>query len=279
MNYRKREKSIKVLITVLLAALSVLFLIPLLWMLSAAMKYESDVMAYPIQWIPQRWNAVANFKEVWFGHVPFNRFYLNSIKLSIGMTLCTLFFSSMAAYSLTKLRFRGRDLVFALLVMFMIIPGEATLVPRYLLVKWMHLYNSHIGVLTLGMFSIYFTFLLRQFMLGIHSEFIEAAKIDGAGYFRIYWGIILPLSKPILATVAIVKFIWSWNDYQTPLIFLINQKLYTIPLGIQLFRNEFADNFAVLMMASLAAIAPLFIIFIIMQKQVINGIALGGVKG
>ncbi|MDO3676559.1 carbohydrate ABC transporter permease [Paenibacillus ehimensis] len=269
----------KWLLTILLGAFSVLFLVPLIWMISAASKFEKDVMEFPIRWIPQDWNFIGNFQEVWLGKVPFYLFYLNSLKLALIMTACTIFFSSMAAFAFTKLRFKGRDLAFGVLLTFMVIPEQATLVPRYLLMKWLHMYNTHAGMILMGMFSIYFTFLLRQFMMGIHSDFIEAAKIDGAGYFKTYWSIILPLCKPILATVGIIKFIWTWNDYQTPLIFLINKSLYTIPLGMQMFKDEFADNYAVIMMASLSAILPLLIIFIVLQKQVINGISLGGVKG
>ncbi|MEC0208682.1 carbohydrate ABC transporter permease [Paenibacillus ehimensis] len=269
----------KWLLTILLGAFSVLFLVPLIWMISAASKFEKDVMEFPIRWIPQDWNFIGNFQEVWLGKVPFYLFYLNSLKLALIMTACTIFFSSMAAFAFTKLRFKGRDLAFGVLLTFMVIPEQATLVPRYLLMKWLHMYNTHAGMVLMGMFSIYFTFLLRQFMMGIHSDFIEAAKIDGAGYFKTYWSIILPLCKPILATVGIIKFIWTWNDYQTPLIFLINKSLYTIPLGMQMFKDEFADNYAVIMMASLSAILPLLIIFIVLQKQVINGISLGGVKG
>ncbi|GMX64892.1 carbohydrate ABC transporter permease [Paenibacillus elgii] len=269
----------KWLLTILLGAFSVLFLVPLIWMISAASKFEKDVMEFPIRWIPKDWNFIGNFQEVWLGKVPFYLFYLNSLKLALIMTACTIFFSSMAAFAFTKLRFKGRDLAFGLLLTFMVIPEQATLVPRYLLMKWLHLYNTHAGMVLMGMFSIYFTFLLRQFMMGIHSDFIEAARIDGAGYFKTYWSIILPLCKPILATVGIIKFIWTWNDYQTPLIFLINKGLYTIPLGMQMFKDEFADNYAVIMMASLSAILPLLIIFVVLQKQVINGISLGGVKG
>lgn len=235
-------------------------------------------MEFPIRWIPETWNFVANFKQVWYGNVPFYSFYLNSIKLALIMTLCTLVISSMAAFSFTKLRFRGRNFVFGLLLMFMIIPEQATLVPRYLLMRWMHLYNTHEGLIIMGMFSIYFTFLLRQFMMGIHNDYIEAARIDGAGYLKTFWKIVLPLCKPILATVGIIKFIWSWNDYQNPFIFLIDRKLYPITLGIQMFKDDYADNYAVIMMASLSAIVPLLIIFIILQKQVISGITLGGVK-
>jgi multiple sugar transport system permease protein len=161
----------------------------------------------------------------------------------------------------------------------MIIPAQATLVPRFLLVRWFGLYDTHASLILMDMFSIYFTFLLRQFMMGVNNDFIEAARIDGAGHFKIFCSIMLPLCKPIIATVGIIKFIWSWNDYQNPLIFLISRELYTIPLGMALFRDDYTNNYAIMMMASLSAIVPLFIVFIALQKHVIKGIALGGVKG
>lgn len=276
---KKKLDISKILFTIGMLALSVFFLIPLVWMLSAAFKFEKDVMVFPIQWIPKDWNVVENFKAVWLADVPFYTFYFNSIKLAVIQTLSTLLFSSMAAFAFSKLNFKGRDLVFALVLSFMIIPEQATLVPRFILIKWLGLYNTHEGLILMGLFSIYFTFLMRQYMLGISDEYIEAAKLDGAGYFRIYWKIILPLCKPILATAGIIKFIWIWNDYQGPLIFLLDKDLFPITLGLQLFKDDYADNFAVLMMASLSAIIPLVIVFIILQKQVIKGIALGGVKG
>lgn len=275
----QRQKVFKWMTTAVMGVISLLFLAPLFWMVSSASKYEKDVMVYPIQWIPEQWNFVNNFKEVWMGQVPFGLFYYNSLKLAACMTLLTVLISSMSAFALAKLQFKGRHMVFGLMLSLMIIPNEATLVPRYLLLKWFHLYNSHTGLIVMGMFSIYFTFLLRQFMIGIHQDYIEAAKMDGAGYILIYLRIMLPLCKPILATVGIIKFIWSWNDYQSPLIFLITRKLYTIPLGMQLFKTEFADNVSLAMMASLSAIVPLLLVFIILQKQVIQGISLGGVKG
>jgi len=269
----------KVITTIILLAVSIFFLLPLFWMTSAAFKFEKDVMVFPIEWIPSSLNVIENFKAVWMAKIPFSLFYFNSLKLSIIMTLATVLFSSMAAFALTKLQFKGRNLMFGLLLSFMIIPEQATLVPRFLLLKWLGLYNTHEGLILMGMFSIYFTFLMRQFMLGVSNELIEAAKLDGAGYFTIFWKIVLPLCKPIIATVGIIKFIWTWNDYQNPLIFLIDKNLYPITLGMQLFKDDYADNYAILMMASLSAIIPLVIIFIILQKHVIKGISLGGVKG
>lgn len=269
----------KLITTGFMGALSIVFLIPLIWMISAAFKYEKDVMRFPIQWIPEKINVAYNFKMVWMGRVPFTDFYFNSFKIAIITTCITLLVSSMAAYSLTKIKFKGRDLVFVALLSFMIIPDQATLIPRFLLVRWFGLYNTHAAIIFMSMFSIYFTFLLRQFMIGISDEYMEASKIDGAGHLRIFSSIMVPLCKPVLATVAIIKFIWTWNDYQNPLIFLLDKDLYTIPLGMTLFRDDYTNNYAIMMTAAVSAIIPLVIVFIALQKQVINGIALGGVKG
>ncbi|ADH97985.1 carbohydrate ABC transporter permease [Salisediminibacterium selenitireducens] len=269
----------KLINTIVLGVLSVFFLAPLIWMLSASFKFESDVLVFPIEWIPRNINVVNNFKAVWMENIPFYLFYWNSIKLASIMTLGTLLISSMAAFSLTKLHFKGQNIIFFAMITLMIIPEQSTLVPRFIMIRWMGLYNTHEALIIMGIFSIYFTFLMRQYMLSIENDYIEAAKIDGANYFTIYWRIILPLARPILATVGIIKFIWVWNDYQNPLIFLFSKELYPITMGMQLFQDDFSNNYAILMMASVSAIIPLVIVFIILQKHVIAGISLGGVKG
>ena len=269
----------KIITTIIMGGLSIVFLVPLLWMISAAFKFEKDVMRFPIQWIPSPSNVMYNFKTVWMGRVPFYDFYFNSIQIALITTLITLVISSMAAYSLTKLQFKGRNLIFLGLISFMIIPDQATLIPRFMLIRWLGLYDTHTAIILMSMFSIYFTFLLRQFMNSVSDDFMEAARIDGASQLKIFVSIMIPLCQPVLATVAIIKFIWTWNDYQNPLIFLLSKDLYTIPLGMTLFRDDYTNNYAIMMMAALSAIIPLVILFIVLQKQVINGIALGGVKG
>jgi multiple sugar transport system permease protein len=275
----RKFKTGNLIFTALFALLSVFFLMPLVWMLSAASKTEKEVWTFPIQWIPTDWNLIANFKAVWMGDVAFGLFYMNSLKIALISTIATIVISAMAGYALGKLDFKGRTLIFTLMLAFMMIPEQATLVPRYIMIKELGLYDSHAALILMGMFSSYFTFLLRQFMIGIHNDMLEAAELDGAGFFRIFWSVVLPLSRPILATVGIIKFIWTWNDYQGPLIMLNSTKLYTIPLGMQFFKEEFGTQISVMMMASVAAILPLLILFLALQKQVIDGIAIGGVKG
>ncbi|WP_274653341.1 carbohydrate ABC transporter permease [Paenibacillus humicola] len=254
------------------------FLFPFFWMISASLKTETEVFDFPIRWIPEHWNAVKNYSAVWIGS-PFGLYYWNSIKVAVCTMAMSVAFSSMAAYGFTKVRFKGRDAIFLLLLGMYMIPQQAILVPQFILYRWIGLYDTHIGLILLNCFSVLGTFLLRQFFLSVNDEFIESARMDGAGHVRIFLSIMLPLVKPALATYAILRFIWTWNDYQNPLIFLSNDKLFTLQLGIQSFGNENGQYYSLMMAAAVSAIVPLFIVFIAGQKQVIEGISAGGVKG
>ncbi|MCY9692905.1 carbohydrate ABC transporter permease [Paenibacillus alginolyticus] len=267
----------KTLLTILMFIIGVLFMSPFLWMISASMKPEADVFLYPIQWIPKHWNLIENYKTVW--STKFSLYYWNSIKVSVLTTALSVLLSSMAAYAFSKIKFRGRHVLFVLVLAIYMIPSQAILVPQFLLFRWMGLFDSHFGLILLGSFSVLGTFMLRQFYMGIHEEFIESARMDGAGHVRIFFSICTPLVRPAIATYAILRFIWTWNDYQNPLIFLRTKDLFTLPLGIRSFADLNGEFYSLIMAASVSAIVPLLIIFIIGQKQVIEGISMGGVKG
>ena len=207
----------KVLWTFVLLLFTFTMLFPLLWMLSSSLKYEVDVFTFPIQWIPERWNAIANYQAVWADNTDFALFYLNTLKISLSVTVLQLLIASMGAFALAKLRFRFKTPLFVIFLSTMMIPDQVTIVPRFMLMNWLGLLNSHAGLVLLLAFSVYGLFLLRQNMLAIPDALIEAAKIDGAGYGRIFFQIVLPMSVPALATLAILRFIWTWNDYQNPL--------------------------------------------------------------
>jgi multiple sugar transport system permease protein len=241
------------------------------------MKPEADVFLYPIQWIPKNWNLIENYKAVW--STKFSLYYWNSIKVSVLTTALSVLLSAMAAYAFSKIKFRGRHVLFILVLAIYMIPSQAILVPQFLLFRWMGLFDSHFGLILLGSFSVLGTFMLRQFYMGIHEEFIESARMDGAGHVRIFFSICTPLVRPAIATYAILRFIWTWNDYQNPLIFLRTKDLFTLPLGIRSFADLNGEFYSLIMAASVSAIVPLLIIFIIGQKQVIEGISMGGVKG
>lgn len=269
----------KAVITCLLLLLGILFLMPFVWMLSASFKPEGSVFAYPIQWIPQEWNAIANYKEVWFGKHPFGVYYWNTIKVSFMTTFISCLVSSMAAYGFSKIHFpAGRWLFLIVLATFMV-PQQAILIPQFLLYRMIGLFDNHIGLILINSFSVLGTFMLRQFFMGIHHEYIESAKIDGASHLKIFMNVAVPLARPAIATYAILRFIWTWNDYLNPLIFLRTDKLLTIQIAMQKFSTINGEFYSLIMAASVSAIIPLLIIFVIGQKSVIDGIALGGVKG
>jgi len=269
----------KTILTAFMLAISILFLLPFIWMLVTSFKQETDVFKYPIEWIPRTWHAVENYKEVWAGDYPFWRYYLNSIKIGLSTTAISVIVSALAAYGFSKIKFRGGGPLFLIVLATYMVPSQAILVPQFILYRRIGLFDSHIGLILLGSFSVLGTFMLRQFFMGVHQEFIESAKIDGANHMRIFWSIALPLVRPAVATYAILRFIWTWNDYQNPLIFLRSDKLFTIPLAMQKFTSLSGEFYSLIMAAAVSAILPLLIVFIMGQKSVINGIALGGVKG
>lgn len=269
----------KSIITVIMFVCSVLFLLPFVWMLSTSFKIEADVFKFPIQWIPERWNGFKNYQEVWFGDYPFYVYYWNTIKVTVITTCVSVVVSALAAYGFSKVKFPFGKFLFMIVLATYMVPPQAILVPQFILFRKIGLFDSHFGLILLGSFSVLGTFMLRQFFMSIHNDYIEAAKIDGAGHWRIFWSIALPIVKPAIATYGILRFIWTWNDYQNPLIFLRTDSLLTIQIAMQKFTTINGEFYSLIMAAAVSAILPLVIVFIIGQKQVIEGIALGGVKG
>ncbi|CAM3648041.1 carbohydrate ABC transporter permease [Cohnella lubricantis] len=267
------------LITVIMLALSIVFLLPFIWMLVTSFKMENEVFDYPIRWWPKHWHAIENYKEVWAGRYPFYRYYLNSIIVAVCTTIISAGVSSLAAYGFSKVNFKASKWLFMIVLATYMVPSQAILVPQFILYRNINLFDSHLGLIIIGSFSVLGTFMLRQFFMGVSQEYIESAKLDGAGHFRIFWSIGFPLVKPAVATYAILRFIWTWNDYQNPLIFLRTDKLFTLPLAMQKFTSMSGEFYSLIMAAAVSAILPLFIIFVIGQKSVIEGIAVGGVKG
>ncbi|UKS31292.1 carbohydrate ABC transporter permease [Paenibacillus sp. HWE-109] len=269
----------KIVLTVIMFLFSLLFLMPFFWMISASFKIEADVFNFPIEWIPVHWNAWGNYKEVWFGNYPFYTYYWNSIKISVLTTLISCTVSSLAAYGFSKVQFPAGKWLFLIVLATYMVPGQAILIPQFILYRSAGFFDTHMGLIILNSFSVLGTFMLRQFFIGIHNEYIESAKMEGAGHFRIYLSIALPLVRPAIATYAILRFIWTWNDYQNPLIFLRTDKLYTIQLAMQKFSSINGEFYSLIMAAAVSAIFPLLIVFLIGQKSVIEGISMGGVKG
>ncbi|SFM10509.1 carbohydrate ABC transporter permease [Salibacterium qingdaonense] len=278
MNRLRRLNAKKVIITIIMFAIGLLFLMPFIWMLSASLKAETNVFSYPIEWIPSDWKW-DNYRRVWFGEQPFILYYWNSIKVTVLTTLLSVTVSAMAAYGFSKIHFKGRNALFLIVLATFLIPAQAILVPQFMMYRVLNLFDTHLGLILLNSFSVLGTFLLRQFFSSIQDDYIDAAKMDGASHFTIFYKVVVPMMIPAISTYAILRFIWTWNDYQGPLIFLRSDHLSTIQLAIERFSTSSGELYSLIMAGSVSAILPLIIIFIIGQKYVIEGIARGGVKG
>lgn len=278
MNHKIRAG--KLINTIVMFIIGLFFLSPFLWMLTTSFKLETDVFNFPIEWIPSTWNVWENYKEVWIGGTTsFYFYYLNSIKVAVLTTISSVIVSSLAAYSFAKLNYKGKDLMFLVVLATFMVPTQSIFVPQFILFRWLGLYDTHLGLVLLQSFSVLGTFMLRQFFMGVHNELLESAKMDGAGYIKTFIRIALPITMPAIATYGILRFIWTWNDYQMPFIFLRSEKLFTLQLGMRQFADAHGAFYSLQMAAAVSAIIPLFIIFLIGQKQVIKGIQVGGVKG
>ena len=266
------------LATALVWGVALLFLIPFLWMISSSLKPNYQIFAVPPQWIPNppQWN---NYTEA-LTTLPFDRYMVNTAIIT-GLTIvghvlsCTLI-----AYAFARLRAPGRDVLFLVVLATMMLPYPVTMVPLYVLFKQLGWINTFLPLTVPAFFgSAFYIFLLRQFFLTIPPDFEDAATIDGANTLQILWRVILPLSMPAVATVAIFTFQAAWNDFLAPLIYLQKPDLYTVTLGLQFFRSTYTTNWAYLMAASLVTSLPVIVVFFLAQRYFIEGITLSGVKG
>lgn len=267
----------RVLLYSILIIISFAILLPFFWMLSASLKLDKDVFQFPIQWIPQnpRW---LNYKDIW-KQIPFLTFYKNTAKLSVIITFLQVLTSSFAAYAFAKIKFPGRDTLFIAYIGTIAVPWQVYMVPQFIMMKKMGLNDSHLSLILLQAFTAFGVFLMRQFYLSIPEELSESARIDGLSEYGIYAKIILPLSKPSIATLTIFTFVNTWNDYMGPLIYLSSTKRKTIPLGIRMFISQYSTEYGLIMAAAVCSLVPIIILFIFTQKYFIEGIATTGLKG
>jgi multiple sugar transport system permease protein len=261
----------------LLISLSLLMLLPFVWMLSASLKLDKDVFAFPIQWIPSepQWS---NYITIWT-RIPFLTFFSNTFKLTIIVTLLQLATSSFAAFAFAKLDFKGKDFLFLAYIGSIAIPWQVYMVPQFIMMRRFDLVDTHLALILLQAFSAFGVFLLRQFFVSIPDDILDAARIDGMSEYGIYFRIMLPLSKPALATLTIFTSVAVWNDFMGPLIYLNSQELKTIQLGLRLFIQQYSADYALIMAAALVSLIPIIVLFLAFQRFFVEGIASTGVKG
>ena len=260
-----------------LIIMAVIMLIPFAWMLSASLKFEKDVFSFPIVWIPPvpQWS---NYAEIW-KKVPLLTGFFNTTKLTVCTTVLQLVTSSFAAYAFAKLSFKGRDTIFMMYVMTISIPWQVYMVPQYKMMTLFGLTDSHLGIILMHAFTAMGVFLMRQFFIGIPNELLEAARIDGLSEYGIWARLMLPLSKPAIATLCITSFTFEWNDFMGPLIYLSSQKKKTIQLMLRMFNSQYSSNYAQIMAAATVALIPVLILFICLQRYFVEGGASSGIKG
>jgi len=255
------------------------FILPWVWMISTSLKNPDELAVYPIIWIPDpiRWD---NYIEA-FRRAEFSRFLWNTILVAFPSVLGAVASNALVAYGFARIRWPGRDFLFGLLLATLILPGFVTFIPLYLIFKQLNWINSYLPLVVPTFFgNPFFVFLLRQFFMSLPEELADAARVDGASELRIFSQIILPLSRPALAVVALFQFIGSWNDYFGPLIYINDKALYTISLGIANMRASYGfSNFAWIMAATCMSVLPIIALFFFAQRTFIEGIALSGLKG
>jgi len=251
--------------------------IPLAWMVSASLMPQGEATSFPPHLIPS--HVTFEHYRTPFTNLNLGRAFVNSLFVAIVGTLLSLLFNSMAGYAYAKLRFAGRDRMFTMLVASLGIPAQVAMLPLFLFLKSLGLINTWFGVLIPYMAGIYGVFLVRQFMVSIPDDLLAAARIDGASEWRIYWSIILPVARPVLATLAIFSFMSAWNDFMWPLIALTGQQHYTLPVGLASLSREHVQDNELMMAGSVVTIVPVLVLFLVLQRYYIQGLLLGSVKG
>ncbi|KAA3609205.1 MAG: carbohydrate ABC transporter permease [Calditrichaeota bacterium] len=256
---------------------AVLTMLPFIWMLGASFMETGEASTFP----PKIFPAAATLKQYifLFERMNLTRYFLNSLILAVSVTLVSLFVNSLAGFAFAKYNFRGKQRIFKLLLLSMIIPGQVTMLPVFLLLNKLGLLNSYLGIILPGMASIFGIFLIRQYLSSIPDSLLEAAYLDGANDFYIYWKIVIPLAMPILVTLALFTFMGTWNDFLWPLIVMSDESMYTLPVALANLSKEFVLDPELMMAGSVITVLPVILVFLALQRYYIRGILIGGLKG
>lgn len=278
MRYRTVRILGKVAVYALFVALAIAFFMPLFWLVTTSLKSPDEVFRYPIQWIPKvlRWDNYARLFET----SPMARYLLNTVFITVIGVIGNVIGSSIAAYAFARMRFRGKNVMFFIMIATMMVPIWVTIIPSFIIFSRIGWVDTYLPILVPAFFAVPFsTFLLRQFFLGIPVEIEDAARIDGASTLRLFLTIVLPMSKPAILMVVIFSFLAHWEDFLRPLIYLNSQELFPISLGIANFMGTQQSELWLTMAAATLALLPPILVFVVAQKWFIQGIVVSGVKG
>ncbi|OQX58748.1 MAG: sugar ABC transporter permease [Thermotoga sp. 4484_232] len=277
MRMRKNNVFLQIVVHAILLIGAFTMLLPFIWMVSTSFKPSSEIYVFPPRWIPKN-PTLKNYVDL-FSSINFGRPFLNTVIVASSITFLSVLLSSMAGYAFAKFRFKGRDKLFFLILTTLMVPGQMTMIPVFLLLRYLGLLNTYTGLILPGAVSVFNIFFMRQFIITIPNDLIEAARIDGARESYIFFKIILPLSKPALTTISIFTFTGSWNSFLWPLIVAQDERMYTLPVAVSVLAGQYGENIAIQMAGSCIVITPILIFFLFAQRYFIKGIALTGLKG
>lgn len=267
----------RVILYIVLIALALFTLIPFVWMLSSSLKLDREVFVYPMQWLPETFHW-ENYSLIW-EKAPMLNYFKNTAIIAICVTFIQTLTSSFASYAFAKLNFKGRDVLFLCYIATIAVPWQAYMLPQFIFMRSMGLYDNLYAIMVLQAFSAFGVFLMRQFYQNIPTELCEAARIDGLSEYGIWARIMLPLSKAAIATLVIFTFVGTWNDYMGPMIYLTRDSVKTVQVGLRRFIQENTSQYHLIMAASMVSLIPVSIVFLALQKYFIEGIATSGLKG
>ena len=276
-SHKRPSRLQSVLVHLALAAVGIVVAIPLYWTVISSLSTNADIFATPIQWLPTslHWE---NFSQA-LGAAPFGRYFLNSAVVGVAVTCTTLVTSALAGYGFAKFRFLGRRALFVVVLIALMVPFQAIMIPLFVLTRQLGWLNSYAGLIVPGAVSGFGIFLMRQFMSKLPDALLEAARLDGCSEIQVFMRIVLPLSRSALAALAVLTFLASWNNFLWPLIVAQSPDVMTVPLGIVQFRGSYSTNYIQILAVSLMAAAPIIVLYLLMQRQIIETFASSGVKG
>ncbi len=260
-----------------LISVGFVMVMPFLWMLSTSLKFPNEIFSYPPTWIPNRFRF-ENYVDV-FTLVPFGQYYINSIMVALSVTSIVLVSSSLAAFAFSRLNFRGRDTLFMTYLATLMIPFPVLLIPNFLIVREFGWYDTYMALILPPAFSAIATFLYRQAFKGIPKELDDAARIDGASSWRIWWHVIMPNAGPVTAALGIFTFLGNWNEFLWPLVVTNSSDMRTIPVGLSSFQGQYNVRWELLMSAAVIALFPVVIVYLLAQKWIIRGVTISGMGG
>jgi multiple sugar transport system permease protein len=274
-----KKKSLKIALTVFILLIGLASNFPFLFMISSSFKVSGEVMKFPWHLIPEN-PTLMNFQALLTnGIYNFQKWYFNTVVMTALTIVIKIFFVSFTAYGFARIKFKGKDAIFLILLSAMMIPSDIMILPRYMIFKNLHILDTMWSLILPSCVDVYFVFLLRQSFVSIPDSLSEAAKIDGCGHLRIYWQIIFPLAKPAIATMALFSFTWSWNDYMGPYLYISTMDKQMLSVGVKLFSSGLIQDYGSQMAAATAVLLPILVAFLFCQKFFIEGVASSGVKG